>query len=177
LESDRIACLMLQAAATGVVNFRQLNLHDDRDRVRLELYLRGLVADNLRKCWLVKAQYYLATMQVPGLGSEDFTKTMDSAIEYLTRYEQSLQPWLKRNLQRDEQRSVQTLESLWEQEFGKLSDPETQKGVQDTVRRLKEMRQKKRHDRERLAQARKKLLERELTRKDAQLRRRARKMK
>jgi hypothetical protein len=168
---------MLQAAVAGVVDFSQLRLEDPNHRLRLDLLLFGLVAENNRKRLLARAQYHLAAMQVPNLVPEDFEKTQKASIDALTEYENCLQPWLRQQRAQDEQQEVRTLEGLWEQRFGKLDDPETQRGVQETVRQMKEMRRQKREDRERMALARRRIQEQETGRKDERQRRRRRKPK
>jgi hypothetical protein len=153
---------MVQAAARGVVDFSELDLQEPRHLHRLRLLLDGLVADNDRHKLLAQLQYYTALMTCQS-AQEDYQKAREQAAEVLISYQQSFHYDLRKQaMMRRPRHDGPALQSVWEASFGKMDDPETQRGVQETVAALKKMRAEKAEARKRMAEARQKILARSI---------------
>jgi len=156
---------MLQAAVRGVVDFRQAEPGERRWQQYLDIMLFGLVAEHRKEQRLLQAKYYLAAMQTPQ-EVEQQEHFREQAVAALRGYEDLLYPWAARERRKEETRSVEQLTNAWEAEFGRLDDPETQRGVEETVEALKEMRRERAEKRNRLAEARTKMLAKEVERRE-----------
>jgi hypothetical protein len=162
---------MWQAARGGLVDFSALDLSEPVDRRRLRLLLDGLVAENERKTTQANFAYSLAIM-VAKADSDAIADLHSIVVDQLGRYEDSLMPWASLARRRAEQRAVRTLKDAWESSFGKMDDPATQLEIQATVEAMREARIAKKADRNRMAEARTKLLAAERDRKLAKRRKR-----
>lgn len=151
--------LAYQAALHGVVDFKNSDLHDRRWQQHLMLRLSGLHAQRQAEAIRTKVDFCLADMQAHSGDEENYARAREATLDLVEAYCTLLQPWQPKNEKRQTRAVIDRLTTAWESVFGKLSDPETQRGIRETVEGLKAMRREKRENRERLAAARQKLLD------------------
>lgn len=106
-----------------------------------------------------RLKYNLANLQRSDLEHESYQKIQAQTLEQLDVHEAVLLPWGKKQRVQAERKELKKLSTSWEEVFGKLSDPETQRGIKETVEAMKKMRIDKAENRKRLENARNKMFD------------------
>ena len=133
---------MVEAAARGVVDFRQAKFFDPAWRRRLKYLLGGLQDLNYREELKQDHDYYLSLLSVPTLKPElrgDIIKLLGDTRQQL---EVSWRPWITpENREAAKAQESKKLQTLWERQWGKLDDPDTQRRINATAAALRNQRE------------------------------------
>lgn len=151
--------LTYQAAVHGVVDFSKAEPYEKRWQQHLSTRLLGVLADRQLRALEAKIRFRLAELQAFAGDNETYSQARADAVDLVEAYCALLQPWLPYQRRRQEKQEVDRLTNAWEEAFGKLSDPNTQRGIRETVEGMIAMRQEKRAERQRISDARKRLLD------------------
>lgn len=128
---------MVQAAATGVVDFGRADPRDPKWWRHLRLIVDHLEQDNLKEYHRLYNDRVISILGRPDLSRDSAEKLIEESDSRINSIAKILFPWadLDRDSIRKEQ--AQQLRASWESWFGKLDDPETQKRIRDTAEWLK----------------------------------------
>ncbi len=128
---------MVQAAATGVVDFGRADPRDPKWWRYLRLFVDHLEQKNLKEYHQLYNDRVIAILGRTDLTRDSAEKLLDESESRIGSIAKILFPWadLDRTSMRKEQ-AIQ-LRSSWESWFGKLDDPETQKRIRDTAEWLR----------------------------------------
>lgn len=120
---------MVQAAASGVVNFREAKLLDVNWWRRLRLLLAQLEDENHRQCIAAAHQHHLAFCQVPGLLEQNYDAHASKANTALGDLIDAYFPW------RTSARKAETmkLRDAWAEKFGDPANPTVKAAIERTA--------------------------------------------
>ena len=97
MERDRAAVLTLRSAAQGVIDYRQVNLHDENWWKRWR-YLTQTMEETSHEKLLHRAyEFKLALVSNPRISAEDFTKMQKAAQELFSDMSGQSRPWAARD--------------------------------------------------------------------------------
>lgn len=124
---------MVQAATRGVIDFRDVKLHDPRWWQRMRILLRQVELDSyLRKLESLQ-QHNLLTLVVPNLKEEVFEIARDETARIGQGIHNVLFPWDKQAADEKPTGQIADMRQAWVDVWGDPDDPEVQKRIQDTV--------------------------------------------
>ena len=145
---------MTMAAVEGIVDFSRIDWEVPEDRLNLRLRLEGLVAKWRRE----ELETYI---DVYSFLAERSKEAFDRLVEILEDYEDCYRPWRGERERHGARSTMERLMAVWEERFGKLDDPQTQKGIEWTVKELTRLRLEEKERRRRMQEARRRILEKQ----------------
>lgn len=120
--------MTLQAAAKGLVDFREADYFDPAWNRRVSILFKALIAENDRE--ISKAIYHhkLSLLNAPWLDESAVDELQKQVMERLEDIMAYYRPWdfLKDVKEKREQKEVRQLRDSWQKTFGSLDDPEVQ---------------------------------------------------
>ena len=136
MEGHRDAKLLIRAAATGVVDFSKADLAAPEWHLHVSTLLDGFAGLIKLEHTKMKLQRHWILMGIPHIEAQMFSNTSEEEIDTFNGYIAQLHGG-DSVIQREHNRMQRELKDAWENEFGKLDDPETIKKIDDTVEALR----------------------------------------
>ncbi len=128
MDQNQFACLALQAAAKGLVDFSEADYFDPAWNRRLRLLLKALEAENDREISMMRYQHRAMLLTTPWLDPAAISDTQDAALRDLDAVVGYYRPWEFDKKTREEKEVADTtkLRNTWQRTFGSLDDPKVQ---------------------------------------------------
>jgi hypothetical protein len=125
---------MVEAATRGIVDFSQAKFFDPAWRRRVKYLIGGLQDLNRREELKSDHSYYLSLLNIPNLKPDLFGDVVKLLERTRTRLEAAWRPWVTpESNEAQKTAEAKRLQTLWERQWGKLDDPETQRKIAATA--------------------------------------------
>jgi hypothetical protein len=124
---------MVQAAATGVVDFGRADPRDPKWWRYLILVVDRLEQENLKEYHRLYNERVVAVLSRTDISRESAEKLLEESDARLDSVTKILFPWAKLDRKAVHVEEAQKLRETWESWFGKLDDPDTQRRIQETA--------------------------------------------
>lgn len=120
---------MLRAATRGVIDFSQMEFFSPRWKTRVRFLLQGLSAEYNRDLLLVLHRHTIAKFGLNKLTPESWDEIQEDGSESLNDVLAAYRPWEfgKKAKGEREKEEFTGLRNAWQQQYGSLDDPETEK--------------------------------------------------
>lgn len=145
MEGHRQLRLIVRAALDGVIDFSQADFLDPRWHARLHLLLEELTQQDYREFLKMKAGRELAYISSPFHDENSWAAHTKAEAEYLEDWTDNL---FGIKTERGDRRAriAKAHRDAWQQEFGQMNDPETQRKIDETVASLRMQRDQARSE-------------------------------
>lgn len=129
---------MVRMANRGLVDFTKARILDYKWWRHYYILQDGMVRDD--DLFLIdrQRQHHLSLMSNSNLTDQGFEKHQDGSIQRMYDLIGLVRPWEETDEANRKKAEYQKLKELWENSFGKMDDPETQKNIQAEVDRMKQ---------------------------------------
>lgn len=132
---------MVQAAASGLIDFREMRFFNKPWQLKLRLLLKGLHQENERRLLTARQNYHAALLAIKTISEQSIERVQDRCQDDLHELTNLLRPWAATTREEREQKQVKTYRDRWQRRWGDLSAPETQRKIEETARALERMRE------------------------------------
>lgn len=132
---------MVQAAASGLIDFSQARFFDESWQRRLRLLLTGLHQANERDLLKARQQYHTSLLGVAGISQESLDRIQERCQDDIRDLENLYRPWAAQTKEEREKEQAREQRTRWQRRFGDLSADETQRKIAETARLLQRMRE------------------------------------
>ena len=130
---------MVQAAASGVVDFGRADPRDPKWWRYLRLIVDQVEQNNLKEYHRLYNDRVVAMLTRTDLTPEGTDKMLDESVSRIDSIVKILFPWVEIDREAAKQDQAKQLRATWEAWFGKLDDPETQRRIQATADWLRDV--------------------------------------
>jgi DNA-binding MarR family transcriptional regulator len=134
---------MVQAAAAGVVDFGRADPRSPKWWRYLRLILDQLEQKNLKEYHRLYNDRVVAILSRTDLTRESAERMLEESDSRIDSIAKVLFPWIELDRESVRKDEIQKLRAAWEDRFGKLDDPETQRRIRNTVEWLKNVKRPK----------------------------------
>jgi hypothetical protein len=136
LEGDRVATLLVEAAATQAVDFREARTHDPSWWSYLRFVINAIEREKYRDWFRVAIHSHTAKLGIEKLTDDSFKKLSEESAKLTRDFFEILFPW-KQSRDGILQEEAKTMREAWVAAFGDPDTPEVQDRIQRTADMLR----------------------------------------
>ena len=136
LERDREVALVVKAAASGAIDFREADFLDPRWWNRFHILIKEFERSQYRELHRLLHMQSCVFATTPDLSDDGYKSCMEGAVEAFDNIVDLLLPWREDMEARRNQDDIRSARELWVNQWGDPDDPEVAEKIKRTAEAL-----------------------------------------